>query len=249
MRFNLQWSAGQFSDSPPEQENDAQAIFDYAETENIHAIGGSEDNQNLPNLKREAHLHGFRFHHSTRQDTWQAVHKGFGFSRARFIEVVPAVHRPAAQGGHGARGLFLVTIKPVDKSYGPAILVATTHFVLWADRDGPHGNQMIDRKAGQVFHTQARGKHLGFMMGDLNTDDQHSNGFNIAPLHTCWDDLGKYPPTHPDPNGNGPTLDVVARYDLDRRVSLANAQAVPELHLHSDHTTITAAYDVRALNG
>ena len=165
---------------------------------------------------------------------------------------MPVVPAKRGREPHGPRGLFAATIVPHEGDYGPTITVAAAHFVTRSSDPSGRSNHLIDLEAAALFSEVAQGQALGFLMGDLNTPDRIKDGFNVAPLTTCWDDLGKWPTTMPTrPKGGGPTLDVIARYDRDTRVSLKSAAVIDhsDLMLYTDHLPIEATYAVRRRGG
>jgi hypothetical protein len=255
--LRLQWSAGQFSDSPKHHEHDASAVFKYASHNGIDVVAGSEAqvsgrNNLLAALRAAAPGHGYRIVTRQRQDCWIAVSRNLGrLTHAAFDPVVEQVHKPARLGGHGPRGIFRASITPHDGRYG-LIRVGVSHWLTKAADPGQHGNALLDRSIGVWAKRAGGGNALAFYMGDTNHNDRAVDVFAGAPLTTCWDELGKWPTTEPSrPGGRGPTLDVIASYDRDKRVRCASAKALTDtdLQLFSDHYTIRATYAIEPRGG
>lgn len=246
--IRLQCSPGEFSDTPGQHEHDAESILNYAAEHDVDVVGGTEAGGRPGNNLRAAlqwfaPRYGFRLF-SQPQGDWLAVSRTFGHvDRASFDLVVPA---KGGKGGHSGRGIWSVTIKPHNTRYGPAVHVGTSHWLT--DRSDPSGaqNELLDHEIGQWAADVGSGSDLVFYMGDTNNDDQRVDVFGGAPLTTCWDELGRWPTTHPHAGGRGPTIDVVASFDRDRRVSCRTARALSDrdLKLFGDHYSVTAVYAV-----
>lgn len=152
-----------------------------------------------------------------------------------FRPVLPASHKPL----HGPRGVQAVTFQLGDE----LVTVCELHIVRKAV-SGKQQLAMVD-ELGQIVAASAQGRRLGFYMGDMNHDDRRRpySRFDAAErradLTSCWDELGRWPPTH-EPQGT--TLDVVGSYDPDRRVRCLRARTWHQLH--SDHHSLSAYYGI-----
>ena len=97
---------------------------------------------------------------------------------------------------------------------------------------------LAGRFLGELAEDKGACRKLFFYGGDQNIPDRELDTFFGAPLTSCWDELGKYPPTL----GKRSTIDVIASYDRDGRVSFVNAHSYAdrELLLATDHNLVEA---------
>lgn len=225
------------------------------------AVGGPSDavmfNDYLADLNRGDDVVGFTETHRRLGILNRAcVEKGYQLHYPRGGDVAVAVkdeHRLVAAGmepgtpagkGHTARPVLWVTLEPA----GTYELV-TVHVAHWLTRRAAIGRQRFElaRTMAQTVASHAEGRRIGFWMGDTNTldtpDDQGpvSHALADGDLVSCWDELGRYPDTHP--GGPDAPIDVIGKYDPDRRVTCVSAGRWHQLH--TDHVSVSAWYRIR----
>lgn len=254
IKVRLGWLAGQAGDTARRHDHDAHALLDYAHAYGLDLVGASEAGPGAGSSYREAlgkyaPVFGYRLVWHTGQDTALLVSRGFGTVVDReFVQVVEPNGRHDPGANFTARGLFTVTVEPHNADLAPSVTVGLSHFLTRRVDPSERVNRLIAAEADRAFTQAARGRRLGFAMGDLNLQDDKVDGWAPAELATCWDDLGTYPATHGG-RDHGHTIDVIARYDPDARVRLVNARALyaDRLEVFSDHNAIRATYAVAPL--
>jgi len=247
----------QFSDRDAEHKSDAARVFARAEAKGYAALIGTEASVGagrLPEyLEDEAHAHGYRFHR--RHGTWLAVAKRLGPEVDRgYVKVIGShtmEHEPTS-ARYDPRGIPWLTVDATRHGIGN-LTVGVSHFLTKGRQRGqtPAGpanhyrlNDELSAAIGEWAADHGKGKGLVLWGADTNRLDSTGDVFNdLAPLTTCWDDLGKWPNT-----GHG-NIDVLARYDRDGRVSCAWARSLNDAAypLATDHYLTEAAYDVELL--
>jgi hypothetical protein len=238
----------QFSDDYAQHHHDARAVFRHARETGHVIVTGTESgrgNSLYGLILRAAQAHGYAIHRSPSGE-WVAVDRRFGRIVDRGeIPVIPALSIPAGHGGHGARGIVWTRIHPHDRRIGTIVYGAghwLTHRSLRA-RPRP-GNDAMTHALGRWARRAGDGTALVFYGADTNRHDEDRDVFGGAPLRSCWDEIHRHPPTRI----HG-TIDVIASYDRDDRVSCRDARVLGDrrLFLFSDHSLIEATYAIRSL--
>lgn len=255
MLLNLQFSAGEHGKTPQAYRTFVTRICKYGKKNGVMAIGGTEGatsggNTTLPTLRMVAPRYGYTVH-SSGHGEWVLVNKVLGTTvQSGFMPVIPAQgHTPGPHdGAHTARGIEYVVIRPMA-DMGGMVHVGVSHWLtMGTDPSTIRGqaNLKLEAAIGAWAKQAGVGHDLVFAMGDTNMDDKHRNAFTGVPLTSCWDELGRWPITHPHPNGHGPTLDLIASYNRDHRVKCHSARALndAQLPLPVDHYTVVAEYRV-----
>lgn len=236
----------QFSDARRAQRHDLRRLFARASDRGYWWITGTEagDDDLAAMLTAEAGRRGYRVHRwasvwvavadsrITRPTSWETGH-------------VPVLAAHASHTGpHGPRGIAWCswTTKHLGR-----ITVGAAHYLTNGRRPGDPNydlNTRMTKAVGQWARERGRGRRLVFYGGDQNIGDRHLDTFRGQPLTTVWDDLGRHPDT-----GHG-NIDVIARYDPDRRVQAIRARVLAdaEFHLNTDHHLVEAVYQVRPLS-
>lgn len=151
---------------------------------------------------------------------------------------------PASSGGYAPRFITWVLLD----WHGERVTVFEGHWVTGFDRSPTRAelHEQMTRAMAAAVDKAGKGAAVSFFMGDTNIDERTDQGKNPSKPHaifaeegllTCWDELGKYPPTH-----GKRTIDVIGSRDGDQRVSCTDARIWPKLH--SDHRQVSAYYDI-----
>ena len=200
------------------------------------AVGFTETHRRMHVLKRACDEQGYQLHTDPSSDVALAVRDEH--------KIVAAGLEPgnAASPGHTARPVLWVTFEPK----GTYELV-TVHEAHWLTRKRAQPGDRIEltQAMAETVATHAHGRRLGFWMGDTNTLDTDSDRDPMAArgLVSCWDELGRYPDTHP--GGPDAPIDVVGKWDLDGRARCVRAHTWHQLH--TDHLSVSAWYRIRGV--
>lgn len=153
--------------------------------------------------------------------------------------VIPTVHKPPSEGGHGPRFVSHVTID-LD---GEELTHNGVHFVTrYADHENRKGDRHADqlrqaRVVGVCMSQQGRGRRLSTGSGDLNAvlpADRHMQRiFTEAGLTTAAHETGVTTPTHGDRR-----IDYVWTRDADHRLIVKGMQVRRGAAWHSDHDPV-----------
>lgn len=162
--------------------------------------------------------------------------------------VIPTVHKPAKDGGHGPRYVSHVTIN----LHGREELTHNgVHFVTRSSdhvRDSldRHGQQLRQaRVVGVMMREQGRGRRLSTGSGDLNSslpqDGDMQRIFDEAGLTTTAHETGVETPTHGDRR-----IDYVWTRDADHRLVVKGMQVRRGAAWHSDHDPVDVWATIRS---
>lgn len=268
MRLRVAHASLQFSDTNKQQTADVEAIFDRAVSRNLAWLTGTEAGPGAGNTGRElvriGRAHGYKLWVPSHQanggaaqhtDCWIAVRQdlvGSGWKRG-----YEHVFNGSGQVGKdieiprgmrwGPKGLVHVEFNSSVPELGH-ISIGAAHYLTHA-RDPKSVfwdmNEKLTDEIAKWARRQGAGSGLVFYGGDQNMDDSKNkqpqgDTFMGAPLTSVWDEINKWPNT-----GAG-TIDVMATYDKDRRVSVVNAFALNDrkFRLHADHFFIEAVVRV-----
>lgn len=244
----LMLSPGQFSSH--KLDAFVHRVCKFARSNKVFAVGGTEGHNMAPQLHAVAPHYGFSVHVSGPSDGWILTNRETGEVRdTGYVPAIPADHHSAAAGGHNPRGIDWVTIVPKDQRIAGLVAVGVSHWVTKGqDPNTLRGKQNLDleRAIGKWCQEHGTSTNIAFHMGDTNLDDKHRNAYTGVPVTSCWDELGRWPVTHPHPNGGGPTLDLIASYDRDSRTKCRSARALDDnlLPLPVDHFSVYAEYAI-----
>lgn len=159
--------------------------------------------------------------------------------------VVPTVHKPAKDGGHGPRFVSHVTIKlGVEELTHNGVHFVTRSSDHRGDADR-HGQQLRQaRVVGVMMGEQGRGRRLSTGSGDLNSslpqDADMQRIFDEAGLTTTAHELGVNDPTHGDRR-----IDYVWTRDADHRLVVKGMRVRHGAAWNSDHDPIDVWATIR----
>lgn len=221
----------------------ARADFEAALHRESDVVCFTEVAARLAPLLAACNANGYQLHHALHGDTALAVRVIHKILAAGEAESIPGAKGPASEGGHGPRPILWATIRPFETSER-----VTIHGAHWVTRKADDGHQQLQltQDLGDVVRGHSRGSRVGFWLGDTNSPDTRRDSTPVdraltrADLTSCWDELGKYPPTH-----GRDTIDVIGSYDPDRRVSCLRAGRWPAGN--SDHRPVSAWYRIRPI--
>ncbi len=238
--------SGLYSNTPEEWTTDAKKVF----SRNYDWVTGTEagERPNYRALKKVANAKGYKIRRF--RSNWVAV-KRTNIKRGTFRWGYKIIAKAGevAGGGHDTCYVW-ATFQHKDAKIGK-VTVAGAHYPTKGRPDAKEPlyrrnlrwTRLAAKMIGQLLGKKAEGKALGFYGGDQNIVDKSNDTFFGQPLTTCWDELKKYPKTHPKA-GN---IDVIATYDSDGRVACVGARAMDDsvMSLHADHFLIEATYRIK----
>lgn len=238
--LHLQHVALKFSDTNRETNEDVGAAFERGAV----AVGFTEAarGRKRNNVMSVAKHHGYEVY-GGRGDTCIAVTRAVEVVGHDSLLVNTAQGGGVAQGGHSARTLDSV----IFEFAGAEVTVFEAHW-LRLTAHGIREHKMMTDAAIEGVQRRGRGRDLAFLMGDVNWQDGPGTGggdrrkpgylFAQGGLTTVWDESGIYRDTH----GNN-TIDTIASYDRDGRVSLKRTKVWHGVH--SDHGPVSAWFDIK----
>jgi hypothetical protein len=249
----LQHNSMQFSDEAYQQRSDMDAVFKRARDRKVMFVTGTESGAGgnhvlYDALRKTAPLYGFKVN-AHKWGDWVAVN----VTLADFVESgYDGPHIPgtkglkASQGAHSPRGIAWLTAKAKTQGVG-TITVGAVHYLTARSIKVSGSNAPLQKGIADWGKEKGKGSALVFVTGDVNMHDDTRDVFNGHPFTTCWDELGKYPATHGRDKAHGSTIDIIASYNADGRVSCkaAAAQDDSTVKLATDHFLIEATYTVR----
>lgn len=247
---------GEFNLSDAKHEVFVKRLLAFCVENEVDLVSGTEASKSPRNNTRELLLDlgpksGYHVT-STPHGEWVAAAHKFGKVKStKFTPVIPAKHGLASQGGHDVRGILTQTVEPHDERLGTTHHGVAHWLTSGVDPNTLRGHQniVLEDEIGHWGKEAAQGKDIAFFSGDTNRDDQFKDAFDAKPFTSCWDELGKWPVTHPSNKAEtkGPTLDLVASWDRDKRVSCHKAVVLDDhdLPLPVDHLVVLATYRVR----
>lgn len=203
------------------------------------AVGFTETHKRGHLLARACREQGYLLHTTSHGDVALAIRDVHRVMAAGAIPGLPAGR------GHTARPIVWATFKPAGTDE-----LVTVHEAHWL-RNGQPGHIALTQIMADAVASHADGPQLGFWMGDVNNLDRPHDvtgvdkALSAGDLVSCWDELGRYPDTHP--GGPDSPIDVVGKYDPDRRVSCLRARRWHQLH--TDHVALSAWYRISPVKG
>jgi GH25 family lysozyme M1 (1,4-beta-N-acetylmuramidase) len=232
------------------RDSDAQTRADFREifSRKADAVGFTEIYGNEPILRDEAKKAGYSVVTGPSQGTAEtAIAVRHPITAQGFTLVNPGVKGRPPHEGHSARHATWVRFDWQDND----VFYAEGHWVTLNHNDSERVTEHAEmsRALAQLVAEHAKGSSIGFCAGDTNMDAETDDGkagvralFAEAGLTVIWDELGEYPATHGS-EAHGATIDVIASYDPDKRVTGKRAKAWPLLN--SDHRQVSAFFDVK----
>jgi hypothetical protein len=271
MRIRVAHASLEYKDSDSQHTHDIEKIFDRAVERRYAWLTGTEAGPGSGNtgeeILRVSREHGYlpwvpqiQGHGiSERTDCWIAVRKDLvdGEMEKTFDMVVPGSKHLEASGHQdyhqrwGPKGVVAVHFNSTNEALGE-VSIAAGHYIQGAHTpDDPafRWNEELAAAIGDWAKEQGRGPALVFYGGDQNSHDNKNerpegDSFHGEPITSVWDELRHYENT-----GHG-TIDVIATYNRDGRVSAMEATALNdrEFHLNVDHFFIEATLRVEPRN-
>lgn len=246
----------QFSDTNPQHEHDAEAVFDLAVDKDAWAVTGTESG-----LAPDNHdLHQYLTHYAQQADfyifahkwgEWVALNKRYlhHFEHnfmGPFIEGTHGVN--PAHGSHAPRGITLVTARAVDDNLGQ-LTFGVAHFLTDRSESVSGSNMPLIRGVEQYGRAYGQGSDVCFFNADANENDAKQDVFKGGPFTTIADELGKHPATHGVNKKKGNPIDIIASYNPDKRVHGEEYFVFDDsnVKLFSDHFICRGVYSVRKL--
>lgn len=257
MGVRIVHSSQQFSDTKAQHIHDADALFGYCRDNGVSFVSGTEaGNSPANNDLRMALLAASKrtnfLMNAHKWGDWTAVN----LSLCEFIEdgyagpfIEGTTGLKPSQGAHAPRGITWSTARSKAKGVG-VLTMGSAHFLTQRSIVASKTtNAPLQLGIGAWGKQKSKGKRLVFIGADVNQDDERRQPFGAAPFTTVWDELGKYPATHGRDKQHGSTIDVIASYDADRRVSAQSARVLDDgdLSLYTDHFVIDATFAVRLM--
>lgn len=263
----------QYSISRKEKESDIGRTFEREAGRGASWITGTEAGRGAGSttevLTKMAEAYGFKLWHPGKAgldtDCWIAVSKDAMVTDRFVVDYVPVI--PASRDLYksmgvdfhgkprwGEKGLITVSF---DAAFGPANVCAAHYLTKARHPDAVYAginhfqwNKKLGKAIGHWAQVAGAGRATAWYGGDQNMNDKRNDQpqgdmFFGAPLTSCWDELEKWPNT-----GHG-TIDVIATYDNDSRVSCVHAAALndQQFRLHQDHYLVEAVYEVTVKKG
>lgn len=244
------WTPQQFSDTDKQQQADADTVVRWARDHSVHFIGGTEAGSTsvAEAVRAACARYGYAlFLHSFGE--WVATNaklvelEGAGFAGP----YIPGTRGLSAkEGGHAPRGIAWATATLPNR--GGVVSVGSAHYLTARSMAATgHTNAPLVEGIGAWGRDKGAGSAVAIIQADVNMDDEKREPFAGQPFTTCWDELGKWPPTHEGPTGS--TIDVAASYNRDQRVSARGARALDdsELALSTDHYPVLSHWNLDQL--
>lgn len=178
---------------------------------------------------------GYRFYRPDEGDVavaWPRTYELAGEARAVL----------GTEGVPGEYGDRLFTVVPLQVGVDTVTIVAGHWPTIRSSFSDSHRRHMT-AVAGEIVKRAGLGSRIAVLIGDTNTNDRAGHADPVsASLHgdhitSVYDELGRYPDTYADSAGRQ-TLDWVATYDRDRRVSVERVRVWPAGQ--SDHRPVSA---------
>lgn len=239
MKLKVAHSSGQFSDTERQQSADARTLINQFAKRGWAWCSGTEANKASvlgSTLRLLALDNGFAYHQPG-GTVWNIHPKSLftGPVEAQWIKVVDATSR------FGARGVLRVT------GDCPAVKSDLTILVAHYCPEGAPGqryydaNKRIAHKIGDIGRAYGKGASLVFYSGDQNIPDGRYDTFMGQPFKSMGDELHVHPDT-----GHG-SIDVIASYNYDTRVSAESFRALGDtvIPMHTDHKIIEGVFNVK----
>lgn len=254
MQLTIQHSSLQVYDKDEQRRADCLKVFSTGS----HIIAGTERFNS--GLREAAKKNNYRLYLPKKGDGWVAVDRDIiaGDVKTKFHPVIGTSHEmkdPAHP--HSAKGINQFSFDAVD-NLGRIHILGGMHYLTKGqyprqsqrhDRRCPIDHRQVNRlyaaRAYELANFLAKGTDIVFLTADSNMLLHKDDPFFGSDATTCWEDVKRYPPTH-----GKHCIDYIARMDRDKRVGKAlskGTDTLPGLHLHSDHKTLKATYNVKPL--
>lgn len=219
----------QFSDSAAQKAHDVDVLFGRG----YDVMWGTESGENplLTLVRRRGESWGYVI--QLRYSNWVAVRREIIVPGSIQRGFEPWVKAADGAGKHSDRGLPWIGFEHVDLN-GRRVTAGAGHMLTHGRTPSDPNWRLNGKFAGIIAdwgNEHGAGGDIVLYAGDQNTDDKERDTFRGKPFTSCWDETGKWPGT-----GHG-TIDVIATYDRDRRVSVLAARSLNDrrVMLHTDH--------------
>jgi hypothetical protein len=242
--LHLQQASLTWRDSDREARTDIRAAL----ARNAHLIGWTEVYADVDILTEECRRAGYHRPvwgptKSGKTETAIAVREDLQLLDHGSILVNPADSGTPPHGGHSARYATWVQAECEDEE----VFLAEAHWVTRRGEGRTAKRRRMSRTLADLATEHGQGRSLAFIAGDTNDPDQPNNDGSAvyeplerAGLVTCWDEAGRYPPTHIG-KGSDPTIDIIASLEADARVRFVRAETHPG---SGQHRFVSAFYEI-----
>lgn len=264
MRLHVAHASLEYKDSDRQHTQDIEKIFDRAVDKGYAWLTGTEAGPGSGNIGEELirvsrdfgyvpwvpQIQGDR--DARRTDCWIAVRKDLiqGKLHGDFIPVIPGSTelKRKVDARWGPKGVVCVNFESTISVLGE-VNIGAAHYIHDAHNPSEQPEWDLNKQLSDGIVEWAkdagRGSAIVFFGADSNMHDDKNDRpegdpFFGGSMSTVWDELKHYENT-----GHG-TIDVIATYNRDRRVTALQAKALSdrEFHLHGDHFLIEAVLNV-----
>lgn len=245
-RITFQHTPMQFSDTPAEQQADAEQIFKRARQAGKAHLSGTETAPGTAvyeAVKAAAKKYGYRLH--VARSVWVAIDEQ-KIKKGTRVQVgyEQVIESHEGTGKHTDRGIVWITY--THAILGTKVTHGCAHYLTNGRKPGQPNfvlNQRLAAAIGDWARDKGKKGAIVTYAGDQNIVDRTEDTFFGSPLTSLWDELKKYEDT-----GHG-NIDVIATYDGDGRVTATSidAKTDKEFRLAADHFLLDGAVDVLVL--
>lgn len=241
-------SSLQFSDTTEHKRHDVKKILGRARMHRTTWVTGTEAGPRSKDTRAYLKEYGSQYDYrvSIYADTWVAIDKRVIVPDSYRAGAERVLSASAGSGTHAERGIGWArfTHQELDRQ----ITVGCAHYLKDGARKGQPNyseNLRLTKAIGSWGHKAGMGKSLVFIGADTNALDNLTDVFMGSPFTTLSDELKKYPGTGP----GGGAIDVIASYDLDKRVKGTEWRVLSDqtFYLYSDHLTCEGAFRLRPI--
>ena len=225
-------------------EYDVEKFFRYADKDNVKWVTGTEgwEKSTVALLKKYSEKYGFRYWADPKQDSWFAVRKTFIKGGWKTYSGPVVIDGKA----HSHTDKNVVSVAFDTHELGRINVMAGHYRTKGAVPGDPnYAENLRLSKALEVYASKVgAGKNLVFYAGDNNIQDRKLDVWHgQTRFISCWDDLRVWPST-----GHG-TIDVIARWKPDTRVSTISARSWndKQFKLYTDHFMIQTVFKIKKL--
>lgn len=239
----------QFSDTNAQHRRDVSTLFEYARATGAMFVTGTEAGSDSFRELVQQYGKAFGFAvNAHKYGDWTCVSRALATVSAEGYSgpfIPGTTGKKASEGAHSPRGITWSTARVKQKGVG-VITVGSAHFLTKRSVLVSGSNQPLIDGIAKWARAKGAGRSLALFCADANVDDERADVFQGEPLTTVWDELDKYPATHGIDKHRGSTIDIIASYDGDSRVSAKSARVLDDsdLKLFTDHFVVDAVFRV-----
>lgn len=245
--------SGQFNSG----KDNAKQGYEAAFSRDPDLLGGTEATPqgNLQVLERVAKEHDYQLI-TVDGGGWVAANSAYPIVEHSNVVIVPALHAPASQGGHGPRG---VLTEVVDLGHYGLHSFSEEHWVT-GFRLGNHKGDNLRREGFAEAQSQglvdavkfgARGGRTATWAGDVNDNLLKDHGqdphaayaiLKAGGLISAFEDEDSHDPTH-----GKSLIDWIGRYTGDKRLSIVGLRVHRPIGF--DHQSVSMWVDILPQRG